>query len=341
MLRRALLNVCCKRALLTCHRPLPLQWTWPGMEPSSGAAEMIVRVYAPGGCVEVTVNGVPVAGMAGDGEASGSERSGAAYRRWRRRLQQRRVAPCVNISTSTKWESDYRATFLVPYQPGQLRATIVHPPPLVDAASPLLAASTMGGSTLSVAFRTAGPPVALRLSADRSTLLASRDDLAYVRAELIDAAGEHVQCGVTPAEGVRRGSLAARMGAHRIATEGAPPQRWADDAALGDPQVGQGGQTAAAAAAADIPSWCAPVLVSFAVGGGVGELAAVGNGDPTDLSSFSGDARQTFRGRAYAIVRPGQTGADGRVAPSGTIMVTATAAGLKGASVKLGVSRVL
>ena len=37
----------------------------------------------------------------------------------------------------------------------------------------------------------------------------------------------------------------------------------------------------------------------------LGEIAAVGNGDPLDASSFRGSRRQTFQGRCVAIVRPG------------------------------------
>ena len=76
--------------------------------------------------------------------------------------------------------------------------------------------------------------------------------------------------------------------------------------------------------------------MSFAVHG-AGELAAVGSGDPTDLDSFAGPTRKTYRGRAYAVVRPGQTGVDGHVESAGTITVTAVSAGLKGASIMLSV----
>lgn len=300
---------------------------------------MIVRVYAPGGCVSVKVNGVPAAGIAGDGEPSAGERTGAAYRRWRRRLQQRLVAACVNISTNTHWQTDYTATFLVPYEAGEIRATVVHPPP--TAVPTMVGVAATGAlappAPMSVAFRTAGAPVSLRLSVDRNALRPSRDDLAYVRAEVIDAMGVMVHCGVTPADGVRRGSLAPRMAPHRLAVEGGPPQRWADHEALGDTSGGvHGAAEASTPLVASVPSWCAPVLVSFAVHG-AGELAAVGSGDPTDLGSFAGPTRKTYRGRAYAVVRPGYTGGDGHVESDGMITVTAASAGLKGASITLSV----
>ena len=56
-------------------------------------------------------------------------------------------------------------------------------------------------------------------------------------------------------------------------------------------------------AAVRIPEWCAPVKLSFAVTGGA-QLAAVGTGDPTDMTGFAGPIRRTYRGRAMAIVRP-------------------------------------
>ena len=92
---------------------------------------------------------------------------------------------------------------------------------------------------------------------------------------------------------------------------------------------------------------CVPPTVRFEIKG-EGEIAAVGSADPLDPSSFrrvdasGGMLRKTYRGRATAIVRPGkpptQDGgaamAGGRI-PSGPLTLTATAAGLKGASVTI------
>jgi beta-galactosidase len=40
---------------------------------------------------------------------------------------------------------------------------------------------------------------------------------------------------------------------------------------------------------------------------GAGTLAGLGNGDPRDASSFQSGKRQTFHGRAVAVVRAGTT----------------------------------
>eukprot|EP01050_Picozoa_sp_SAG11_P006104 SAG11_NODE_460_length_9258_cov_3.010698_5_plen_299_part_00 len=67
------------------------------------------------------------------------------------------------------------------------------------------------------------------------------------------------------------------------------------------------------------------VEVNFAVSGD-GELAAVGSGDPTDVSSFHVPKRTTWQGKAVAVLRPTTTVA-------GSIRLTATAAGLTPGSV--------
>lgn len=67
-------------------------------------------------------------------------------------------------------------------------------------------------------------------------------------------------------------------------------------------------------------------------GGGAAEIAAVGNGDPLDPSSFRGSVRRTHSGQCVAIVRPGTA----TTAPSpGRIKVTAKAKGLAVGSVEL------
>lgn len=302
----------------------------------------------------VTVNGVPAAAAAA--EPSGSELFSTHYRQngSNRRLQQLPVPVCVNISTSTKWQTDFTATFLVPYEAGELRAILVHPPPSLPAASQWLGQASLAANAPrtgppSLAFRTAGPPASLRLSVDQSVLRASRDDLAYIRAEVIDTNGFTVHCGVTPADAMANavrstGSLhGARQASHLriVAPADDQPQRWYDDNRDDDKARRALGEAVPASATegethASVPHWCAPVLVSFAVEG-AGEITAVGNGDPTDLGSFTGLVRKTYRGRAYAVVRPGQAGADGHVAAGGTITVTAESAGLKGASITLSV----
>ena len=70
----------------------------------------------------------------------------------------------------------------------------------------------------------------------------------------------------------------------------------------------------------------ADTVIRFQVEGD-GELAAAGNGNPVDLSSFQQGKKSTFRGRALAIVRPGQL--------PGKITLRASAAGLEGAEVSI------
>lgn len=61
--------------------------------------------------------------------------------------------------------------------------------------------------------------------------------------------------------------------------------------------------------------------LTFSVSGdSVGEIQAVGTGDPTDVSSFHQKERVTFQGRAVAILRPS------RPTKPGTITLTVNAA---------------
>ncbi|MFD1140760.1 glycoside hydrolase family 2 TIM barrel-domain containing protein [Larkinella insperata] len=71
-----------------------------------------------------------------------------------------------------------------------------------------------------------------------------------------------------------------------------------------------------------IPNATVPVAFQLT---GAGELAGVGNGNPTDLSSFQKPAKNTFRGRCLAILRPG--------AQPGTMTLKATAPGLESGEV--------
>ncbi|MDB5243026.1 MAG: glycoside hydrolase family protein, partial [Spirosoma sp.] len=130
------------------------------------------------------------------------------------------------------------ATFKVPYAPGILKATSFN----------------NGKPTGSVELKTAGPPHRLRLTADRSTIRANRNDLSYVVVEVIDGAGNVV------------------------------------------------------------PSAALPITFEL---NGVGQLAGVGNGNPTDLSSFQRPEKTTFRGRCLAIVRS--------TSKAGTIILKASA----------------
>lgn len=73
-------------------------------------------------------------------------------------------------------EKDIIATFNVPYQPGVLKAVNVE----------------NGKETDAVELQTTGKPKSIRLTADRSTINASRNDLSYVSVEIIDSEGNVV-----------------------------------------------------------------------------------------------------------------------------------------------------
>jgi beta-galactosidase len=64
---------------------------------------------------------------------------------------------------------------------------------------------------------------------------------------------------------------------------------------------------------------------------GAGALAAVGNGNPHNVDSFTRPRRHTWHGRALAILRPAKR--------PGTLTLTATAQGLRPATVTLKVRR--
>jgi beta-galactosidase len=71
-------------------------------------------------------------------------------------------------------ETSITATFKVPYEPGTLIARVF------DKA---------GKETGTTTLKTLGKPAAIRLVADRSSIKASRNDLSYVMAEIIDSEG--------------------------------------------------------------------------------------------------------------------------------------------------------
>ena len=255
---------------------------------------LTVRAYAWDGCVTLRLNGKPVLQHA---------RLPVAYEDEAHEAD----GSCVPVNSTT----DFTATWQVPYQPGELSATL-QSSPMEAVREAVVDAAAMP----TVALRTVGPPTALRLRADRLAIRASRDDLSYITAEVIDDGGEVVECGSY--------NESAHGGMNTV------------DAAL---QHDLGSETHASvhASASTVPSptappsWCSPFEITFHVDGD-GELAAVGTGDPLDLSSFAASSRRSFRGRAMAIVRPGKTGA---AAPPtrGELTLSADAPGLKGAKV--------
>ena len=138
------------------------------------------------------------------------------------------------------------AQFDVPYATGELRAV----------------AFKDGAEIASLAFKTVGKPAQLRVKADRTTIRASRGDLAFVTVEITDAAGNPIP------DIVRK--------------------------------------------------------IDFHVDG-AGELAAAGNANPKDVTSFREPTSRTFRGRCLVILR-----SSGR---EGAITLRVTAEGLTPASV--------
>ena len=70
-------------------------------------------------------------------------------------------------------EDKYIAVFEVPYQPGELKAV----------------ASDNGKEVASKVLKTAGEPAAIRLVADRNKIKADRNDLSFVKIEVVDSNG--------------------------------------------------------------------------------------------------------------------------------------------------------
>lgn len=83
-----------------------------------------------------------------------------------------------NVSAQTK----LTATFSIVYEPGVLKAIALQNGVAVD----------------SVILQTASKPTQIKLTADRNTIHASRNDLSYVTAEILDANGQLVPDAVLP-----------------------------------------------------------------------------------------------------------------------------------------------
>ena len=79
-------------------------------------------------------------------------------------------------------ENKFTAEFEVPYAAGELKAVALQ----------------NGTPIAELAYRTAGKPAKLRLKADRSSIRPDRNDLAYVTAEVLDAAGNLVPDATVP-----------------------------------------------------------------------------------------------------------------------------------------------
>lgn len=145
-------------------------------------------------------------------------------------------------------EGEIVAQFKVAFEPGVLKAVNVE----------------NGKETDAFELKTAGTPVAIRLTTDRTKIKADRNDLSYISVEVIDDKGQVV------------------------------------------------------------PN--ADVSIQFSVSGN-GELAGVGNGNPTDLASFQQPTRKTWKGKCLAILRP--------FATRGNIRLKADSKGLQGAEIAI------
>ena len=66
--------------------------------------------------------------------------------------------------------------------------------------------------------------------------------------------------------------------------------------------------------------------INFKISGDA-TIAAVGNGNPSDMSSFQQHHKQVYQGKAQAIVRP--------IGTTGTATLTASAEGLKGTEIQI------
>jgi beta-galactosidase len=138
-----------KKPYIAVHPPLPEgkkeaisfwgwpdvwpNWNWPGLE----GKELTVDVYAEADEVELFLNNRPLG-----------------------------VQPCTRKERLT-------ATFVVPYQPGILKAVC----------------RKNGKITAENEIQTTGQPARLSLAADRGSLPAGRPGLVYVTVEILDEAG--------------------------------------------------------------------------------------------------------------------------------------------------------
>jgi len=82
----------------------------------------------------------------------------------------------ILIGEEETGKENYTATFEVPYQPGTLKAVNIHKKKETDAFE----------------LQTSGKPAAIRLTADKLQLKADKNDLSYVKIEVIDENGRIV-----------------------------------------------------------------------------------------------------------------------------------------------------
>jgi beta-galactosidase len=129
-------------------------WNWPGRE------GQVIPVLAYTNCniVELFLNGRSLGEKRMEFPAQGTSGGWNSYAR-------PRVHPTTN---------DLHLSWDVPYEPGELRA---------------LGKRADGEGACTASVRTAGPPAAIRLSADRDTVSTTPGDVAHVSFEIVDSAG--------------------------------------------------------------------------------------------------------------------------------------------------------
>jgi beta-galactosidase len=129
-------------------------WNWPGRE------GQLIPVIAYTNCnhVELFLNGRSLGEKHLEFPAQGTSGGWNSY-----------ALPVVRPTTN-----DLHLTWDVPYQPGTLRA---------------VGRSRDGRQACQAETRTAGPPAAIRLTADRQSITAAPGDVAHVTFEIVDSAG--------------------------------------------------------------------------------------------------------------------------------------------------------
>jgi beta-galactosidase len=207
-------------------------WTWPGREGQT----IPVMVYTNCSSVELFLNGKSLGEKSIEFPAQGTSGGWNSY-----------ALPVVRATTN-----DVHLSWDVPYAPGVLRA---------------VGRRRDGTVACHDEVRTAGPPAAIRLSADRDTVTTGPGDVSLVSFEIVDSAGT-----VVPT-------------ANR--------------------------------------------LVRFTVTGGT--IVVLSNADLADHDPFQADHRKAYGGRGLAIVR---------AAGPGVMTVTASGAGVRGATVRVQVRTV-
>jgi beta-galactosidase len=125
-------------------------WNWPGQE----GQDIPVMVYSNADEVELSLNGVSLGRKKTFSEPI-----------------ELPVGP--NVSSTGKFQSKYRLLWHVPYQPGVLTAV----------------AFRDGEEVTRDSMRTAGTPARIRLLADRSSISADGDDLAFITVRVEDQDG--------------------------------------------------------------------------------------------------------------------------------------------------------